>query len=120
VAEAAQKSASEIYNRIMVTHLLRDASDKNRIAGAAGFSVRDGTFYVFRAKAVIVSAGGATHVYRPKSVGEGAGRTWYAPWSTGSAYALLIRVGATDDSDGEPGLWLQGSRMGMVLSEPGS
>ena len=95
VAEAAQKSASEIYNRIMVTHLLRDASDKNRIAGAAGFSVRDGTFYVFRAKAVIVSAGGATHVYRPKSVGEGAGRTWYAPWSTGSAYALLIRVGAT-------------------------
>jgi len=94
VAEAARKAASEVYNRIMVTHLLTDASNPNRIAGAAGFSVRDGTFYVFRAKAVIVAAGGATHIFRPRSVGEGAGRTWYAPWSTGSAYGLLIQVGA--------------------------
>ncbi|MDG6928997.1 MAG: adenylyl-sulfate reductase subunit alpha [Nitrososphaerota archaeon] len=94
VAEAARKSATEVYNRIMVTHLLRDKNDPNRVAGAAGFSVRDGAFYVFRAKAVIVSAGGATHVYRPRSVGEGAGRTWYSPWSTGSAYGLLIQAGA--------------------------
>jgi len=27
-------------------------------------------------------------------VGEGAGRVWYAPWSSGSAYALLIEAGA--------------------------
>ncbi|MGC8661644.1 MAG: adenylyl-sulfate reductase subunit alpha [Nitrososphaeria archaeon] len=94
VAEAAQKSASEIYNRIMITHLLLDRDNPNRVAGAAGFSVRDGTFYVFRAKAVIVASGGATHIFRPRSVGEGAGRTWYSPWSTGSAYALLIKVGA--------------------------
>jgi len=94
VAEAASKSASEVYNRIMITHLLMDKAKPNRIAGAAGFSVRDGTFYVFRARTTIVAAGGATHIYRPRSVGEGAGRTWYAPWSTGSAYALLIKVGA--------------------------
>jgi len=94
VAEAAQKAASEVYNRIMVTHLLLDRNRPNRVAGAVGFSVRDGSFYVFRAKAVIVGAGGATHIFRPRSVGEGAGRTWYAPWSTGSAYGLLIQVGA--------------------------
>ncbi|MDG7030386.1 MAG: adenylyl-sulfate reductase subunit alpha [Nitrososphaerota archaeon] len=94
VAEAATKASTEVYNRVMVTHLLTDAEDSNRIAGAAGIGVRDGAFYVFRAKAVIVSAGGATHVFRPRSVGEGAGRTWYSPWSTGSAYALLIEVGA--------------------------
>lgn len=94
VAEAAIKAASEVYNRIMVTHLLTDATNPNVIAGAVGFNVRDGTFYVFRARAVIVTAGGATHVFRPRSVGEGAGRTWYSPWSTGSAYALLMRVGA--------------------------
>ena len=94
VAEAAQKAASEVYNRIMVTHLLLDRNVPNRVAGAVGFSVRDGSFYVFRAKAVIVGAGGATHIFRPRSVGEGAGRTWYAPWSTGSAYGLLIQVGA--------------------------
>ncbi len=94
VAEAAQKSASEVYNRIMVTHLLLDRNRPNRVAGAVGFNVRSGEFYVFRAKAVIVGAGGATHIFRPRSVGEGAGRTWYAPWSTGSAYGLLIMAGA--------------------------
>ena len=93
IAEAAKKSA-EIYNRIMVTHLLLDPAHPNRVAGAVGFHVRDGSFYVFRAKAVIDAAGGASHIYRPRSVGEGAGRTWYSPWSSASAYALLIQAGA--------------------------
>ncbi|MBI3430977.1 MAG: adenylyl-sulfate reductase subunit alpha [Hydrogenophilales bacterium] len=93
IAEAAKKSA-EVYNRIMVTHLLMDRTRPNRVAGAVGFHVRDGTFYVFRAKAVINSAGGASHIFRPRSVGEGAGRTWYSPWSSASAYALLIQAGA--------------------------
>ena len=94
VAEAARKSVSEVYNRIMVTHLLMDSTRADRIAGAAGFHVRTGEFYVFRAKAVIVGAGGGSHIYRPRSVGEGMGRTWYAPWSTASAYGLLIPTGA--------------------------
>ncbi len=94
IAEAARKAATEIYNRIMVTHLLMDKTRPNRVAGAVGFSVRDGKFYVFRAKAVIVSAGGASHIFKPHSVGEGMGRTWYAPWSSASAYALPIQVGA--------------------------
>ena len=94
VAEAARKSATEVYNRIMVTHLVMDSKRPNRIAGAVGFNVRNGDFYVFRAKAVIVGAGGGSHIYRPRSVGEGMGRTWYAPWSTASAYGLLIPTGA--------------------------
>ncbi|HEV2976046.1 MAG TPA: adenylyl-sulfate reductase subunit alpha [Casimicrobiaceae bacterium] len=95
VAEAARKSVTEVYNRIMVTHLLMDKTRPNCIAGAVGFNVRNGDFYVFRAKAVIVGAGGGSHIYRPRSVGEGMGRTWYAPWSTASAYGLLIPTGAT-------------------------
>ncbi|MBT9612414.1 MAG: adenylyl-sulfate reductase subunit alpha [Burkholderiales bacterium] len=94
IAEAARKSASEVHNRIMVTHLLMDKVRPNRVAGAVGFSVRDGCFYVFRAKAVIVAAGGASHIFRPRSVGEGMGRTWYAPWSSASAYGLVLRAGA--------------------------
>ena len=39
-------------------------------------------------------AGGASHIFKPRSVGEGMGRTWYAPWSSASAYALPILVGA--------------------------
>ncbi|MCH8997791.1 MAG: adenylyl-sulfate reductase subunit alpha [Proteobacteria bacterium] len=94
IAEAATKAATKVYNRIMVTHLLMDKTRPNRVAGAVGFSVRDGNFYVFRSKAVIVTAGGASHIFKPHSVGEGMGRTWYAPWSSASAYALPIQVGA--------------------------
>jgi adenylylsulfate reductase subunit A len=94
IAEAARKAASEVYNHIMVTHLLMDKTKPNRVAGAVGFSVRSGDFYVFRAKAVIVGAGGASHIYRPRAIGEGTGRTWYAPWSSASAYGLLIPTGA--------------------------
>jgi len=94
VANAARNSADKIYNRIMITHLLMDESKNNRVGGAVGFNVRTGAFHVFRAKAVIVGAGGASHIFKPRAVGEGMGRTWYAPWSSGSAYALSIQAGA--------------------------
>ncbi len=94
VAEAARKAATKVYNRIMVTHLLMDEKKANRVAGAVGFNVRTGDFYVFHAKAVVVAAGGASHIYKPRAVGEGMGRTWYAPWSSASAYALPILAGA--------------------------
>ncbi len=94
VAEAAKKSADKIYNRIMITHLLMDETKENRVGGAVGFNMRTGDYHVFRSKTVIVAAGGASHIFKPRAVGEGMGRTWYAPWSNGSAYALPIAAGA--------------------------
>ena len=94
VAEAATKSADKTFNRICVTHLLMDDAKENRIAGAVGFNVRTGNYHVFKSKTVIVGAGGASNIFRPRSVGEGAGRVWYAPWSSGSAYGLMIEAGA--------------------------
>lgn len=96
VAEAAKKALGEgnFYERLAVTHLLADATDPNKIAGAVGFSLSEDIFYVFKAKAVIMCAGGCTLLYRPRSIGEGAGRTWYSPFNTGSAYAPMIQVGA--------------------------
>jgi Succinate dehydrogenase/fumarate reductase, flavoprotein subunit len=79
VAEAARKAATEVYNRIMVTHLLMDKTKPNRVAGAVGFNVRNGSFYVFRAKAVIVAAGGASHIFKPRAVGEGYGADLVRP-----------------------------------------
>jgi len=94
VAEAAKKSADKVFNRICVTHLLMDDSKENRVAGAVGVNVRTGDYHVFKSKTVICGAGGASNIFKPRSVGEGAGRTWYAPWSSGSAYGLMIGVGA--------------------------
>jgi len=94
VAAAAKKSADKVYNRVAVTHLLMDDSKENRVAGAVGFNVRTGDYHVFKSKTVIVGAGGASNIFKPRSVGEGAGRVWYAPWSSGSAYGLMIQAGA--------------------------
>jgi adenylylsulfate reductase subunit A len=77
-----------------VTHLLMDESKENRVAGAVGFNVRTGNYHVFKSKTVIVAAGGASNIFKPRSVGEGAGRVWYAPWSSGYAYGLMIGAGA--------------------------
>ena len=43
---------------------------------------------------LICGAGGASNIFKPRSTGEGAGRTWYAPWSSASAYGLMINAGA--------------------------
>ncbi|HEV2387866.1 MAG TPA: adenylyl-sulfate reductase subunit alpha [Candidatus Acidoferrales bacterium] len=96
VAEAAKKAVGDgnLYERVFVSHLLLDADDPGRVAGAVGFSVRDPKIYVFKARAVVCCAGGATNVFRPRATGEGLGRIWYAVWNTGSVYSLMIQAGA--------------------------
>ena len=47
VAEAAKKSADKIYNRIMITHLLKDEENENRVAGAVGFNMRTGDYTTY-------------------------------------------------------------------------
>lgn len=96
VSEAAKNAVGQgnYHERVFVSHLLRDRDDPNRIAGAIGFSVREEKIYVFRARAVICAAGGATNVWRPHAVGEGLGRIWYTVFNTGSVYNLLINAGA--------------------------
>jgi adenylylsulfate reductase, subunit A len=95
VAEAAKNALAdaggEYFERIFITEPLMDG---DRIAGAVGFSTRENKYYVFRAKAVIVAMGGAVHVFRPRSTGEGLGRAWYPPWNSGSSAYFTLRAGA--------------------------
>ena len=85
-----------------------------------GFAVREDKFYVFKAKAVIITCGGASNVFRPRSVGEGLGRTWYSVFATGAAYGLMIPIGTEmtqmehrfvptrfKDGYGPVGMWFQ-------------
>ena len=96
VAEAAKNAlgVDNILERIFIVKLMTDANDPNRIAGAAGFSVRENKVYFIKAKAIYCGCGGAVHIFRPRSVGEGYGRTWYPPWNAGSNYAMMAQVGA--------------------------
>ena len=73
VAEAAKKSADKVFNRICVTHLLMDDSPKRTVSPAplASMCVPATTTFS-KSKTVIVGAGGASNIFKPRSVGEGA------------------------------------------------
>ncbi|MDD3530964.1 MAG: FAD-binding protein, partial [Gallionellaceae bacterium] len=76
VAEAAKKALGmdRIQERVFIVHLMNDKNDKSRIAGAAGFSTRDNKIHIYKAKAILLAAGGCVNIFRPRSVGEGTGR----------------------------------------------
>ncbi len=93
MAEKAIESGAEVYNRVAGTALLMDGG---RCVGAMGFGVRDGVFYVFRARATVVSTGGAGTLYKSytaDSTDSGA-QIWMCPYCVGSGYAMGFRQGA--------------------------
>ncbi|OGI52023.1 MAG: adenylyl-sulfate reductase subunit alpha [Candidatus Muproteobacteria bacterium RIFCSPLOWO2_01_FULL_60_18] len=96
VAEAAKKALGmeNIEERVFIVRLVNDKNDPNRVAGAAGFSVRENTLYVYKFKACLLVCGGAVNVFRPRSIGEGGGRAWYPVWNAGSTYAMAAECGA--------------------------
>ena len=95
VAEAAKKALAEAggqyIERVFITHPLMEG---DRCVGAIGFSVRDNTVYVFKAKATLVAMGGAVHVFRPRSTGEGLGRSWYPPFNSAGSAFFTLHAGA--------------------------
>ncbi|MEI7449481.1 MAG: adenylyl-sulfate reductase subunit alpha [Desulfomonile sp.] len=95
VAEAAKNALTqqggEYFERVFITNPIMVG---DRIAGAVGFSTREDKFYVFKAKAVLAAMGGAVHVFKPRSAGEGLGRAWYPPWNSGSSLYFTLMAGA--------------------------
>jgi len=96
VAEATKKALGmdRIEERIFIVKLVNDKNDPQRIAGAVGFSTRDHKVVVYKAKAILLAAGGCVNIFRPRSVGEGTGRAWYPVWNAGSTYAMAAEAGA--------------------------
>lgn len=93
MAEKAIEMGADVYNRIVGTNLLMD---DGKCVGAMGFGVRDGKFYVFRAKATIVSTGGACGLYKSYTSDATSShhQTWMCPFNVGTGYAIGIRNGA--------------------------
>ena len=103
VAEAAKKAlqtnrektgmAQNHFERVFIVKAVKDTNGKN-VATAIGFSTRENKIYSFKAKAMICATAGAVNCFRPRSVGEGMGRTWYPVFSAGSGYAFGMQAGA--------------------------
>jgi adenylylsulfate reductase subunit A len=103
VAEAAKKAletnraatgmAQNHYERVFIVKAVMDTNGKN-VAAAIGFSTRENKIYSFKAKAMLCATAGAVNCFRPRSVGEGMGRTWYPVFCAGSGYAFGMQAGA--------------------------
>ncbi|MTI81433.1 MAG: adenylyl-sulfate reductase subunit alpha [Firmicutes bacterium] len=93
VAEAAKNAlgTDNIYERVYIVEPIMDG---DRIAGAIGFSTREEKIYVFKAKTVLAGMGGCVGVFKPRSTGEGLGRSWYPPFSSGSSAYFTMAAGA--------------------------
>ncbi|ODS32877.1 MAG: putative adenylylsulfate reductase [Candidatus Scalindua rubra] len=91
LATAVYRANAKVLNRVVTTNFIFDGE---RVRGAYGFGIRDGRFYVIRAKAVIVTTGGASRIYKPMKTGDARNTTWYCPWNVGTGYAMGIRIGA--------------------------
>ena len=95
VAEAAKRALAETggqyLERVFIAHPLMEG---DHCVGAVGFSTREQIMYIFKAKATLVAMGGAVHVFRPRSTGEGLGRSWYPPFNSAGSAAFTIQAGA--------------------------
>lgn len=80
-----------VLNRVNITDY---AVENNHINGAFGIGIENDTFYVIKAKAVIIATGGAAGLYKPNNPGYSRHKMWYPPFNTGAGFAMGINAGA--------------------------
>jgi succinate dehydrogenase/fumarate reductase flavoprotein subunit len=99
-----------IYDHVMVTSLLTEGGKQGaRVVGATGLNMRTGEFYIFKAKATVLSTGapaglwifstelaGAPLFQEPNLTGEGTAMAWQA----GAELTMLERSSAMLASGG--------------------
>ena len=80
-----------VLNRVNITDY---AVENNHINGAFGIGIENDTFYVIKAKAVIIATGGAAGLHKPNNPGFSRHKMWYPPFNTGAGFAMGINAGA--------------------------
>jgi len=84
-----------LYERIMTTSLLTEGGKTGaKVVGATGVNVRTGEFYIFKAKATVMSTGGATRVWIFSTELKGSNSEHKDPNNTGDGFAMAWRAGA--------------------------
>lgn len=92
--EGLRKAGAQLFERVMITSLLTENGKQgSRIAGATGFSMETGEFYVFQAKCVIIASGYVfgCWTFSTELTGGGWGQD---PNETGDGLAMAWKAGA--------------------------
>ncbi|MBA7615819.1 Adenylylsulfate reductase subunit alpha [subsurface metagenome] len=85
----------EIYDHVMATSLLTEGGKQgSRVVGATGLNVRTGEFYIFKAKATILTAGQARGLWIFNTELLGADTSHGDPNCAGDGHAMAWQAGA--------------------------
>jgi len=90
LAKKVRAVGVEVIDHVMVTKLL---TANNRIIGAVGYHVLDGSLHIFKAKSVVLALGNSANRVTTNSTGNPF-NTWHSPFNTGSQFVLAYEAGA--------------------------
>ncbi len=90
LAKKIRELGVEVLDHVMVTKLLKH---DNRIIGAIGYHVLDGSLHIFRAKSVVLALGNSGNRVMSNSTGNPY-NSWHSPYNTGSQFVLAYEAGA--------------------------
>ena len=90
LAKKVRDIGVDIIDHVMVTKLL---TADNRVVGAVGYHVLDGSLYIFKAKSIILALGNSANRVTTNSTGNPF-NTWHSPFNTGSQFVLAYEAGA--------------------------
>ena len=88
-AKELSKRGIKVINRVMITELVRE---DGRVVGAIGVGIREPKFFIFCAKAVVLTTGGISRVF-PAPTSWEFNRQRY-PYGPGDGVAMAYRAGA--------------------------
>ncbi len=89
LSKTAREAGCRVLDRVVTGDLL---VRNGEICGAAGFHIREGTFYVIHSKAVVLATGGTNRLYQnPTGLSFNC---WMCPANTGDGEAMAFRAGA--------------------------
>ncbi len=89
LGKAVRKAGCVVLDRVVMTDLFVKDGE---VCGGVGFNIREGTFFIIQAKAVIVTTGGTNRLFQnPTGLSF---NTWMCPVNTGDGAAMAFRAGA--------------------------
>jgi len=89
LTKAVRKAGCTVLDRVVTGDLL---VQDGQVCGAAGFNIRNGTFHVVQAKAVVMVTGGTNRLFQnPSGLSFNC---WMCPANTGDGEAMAFRAGA--------------------------
>ena len=90
LAAEARRLGSRFLEKCAIAGLL---TDDRGVAGAVGFHIRTGAFYILKAKATILATGNTNRIFdNPTGLPF---NTWLCPANTGAAQCMAFEAGAT-------------------------